>query len=141
MEQTEILLIDDSKDDALLTARTVEKARVANPIRHFDTGQAALYYLTEVLKDKPEAMLPAVILLDLKMAGMSGLEVLKALNRNPRFKGVLRVVLSNLHDLNSIKEAHAAGANSFLIKPLNPSDILNLIASYPAFWIRESRGR
>jgi CheY-like chemotaxis protein len=131
----ELLLVEDSDADAALVRRAMDSLSIANPVRHFSTGPEAMAYLNTVAQTAAITPPPASILfLDLVLPGMSGLEILEKIAAHPAFEKMLRVVLTNLSDLQTIKRAYSLGAQSFLIKPVQPADLQELIENFPGHW-------
>src|SRR3954467_13390393 len=131
----EIILVEDWECDAALLERALEAAGVANPIRYFRNGGEALWYLEKLsLEDSRPEMLPAVLFLDLKLPGASGLEILGSIRNSPAFARTLRIVLTQFGDFHSIKKAYLLGAHSFLSKPIRQQDLSELITVYPSYW-------
>jgi CheY-like chemotaxis protein len=133
MNENEILLIEDSDSDAQLAERALRTFGITNPIRRFSTGRAALEYLARV-HQKPPASIPSVLLLDLNLPDVHGLDILEYIRQQAIFQKTLRIVLSQIEDLASIKGAYARGANTFLAKPLTHAELVELIRSYPKHW-------
>jgi CheY-like chemotaxis protein len=137
----EVLLVEDSDADAELVLRALNRLEVANPVRRLRDGLQALTYLTQV--EQAAAIgpaLPAVLLLDIKLPGMSGFEILERIQHRPAFSGVLRIVLSNLDDTKSIKQAYGFGANSYLVKPVREADLGEIIKAFPGYWSFKTSG-
>jgi two-component system, response regulator len=131
----EIILVEDSDNDAALVRRALRSLSVANPIRHLETGTDALAYLNTVLETA--AVAPpsvSIIFIDLILPGMSGFEVLRHIAGQPAFAKTLRIVLTNLTDTDTIKRAYSLGAHSFLIKPIQSADLQELMTSFPSHW-------
>lgn len=130
-----ILLVEDEHDDADLLIRAFKKAGVQNPIRHLDNGDKALFYLkgSEAYTDRESNPLPALILLDLKLPGMSGLELLRWLRQQKNLRRIPVLVLTSETDAKYMDAAYDAGANSYLLKSVTPAEIervVNLITNY-----------
>jgi len=81
---------------------------------------------------------PSILLLDLKLPAVSGFEILSFLQGRPAFSELLKIVVSDLDDLESIRKAYGLGAHSFLTKPVHRSDLKELIRVYPAPWLLEN---
>jgi CheY-like chemotaxis protein len=81
------------------------------------------------------------LLLDLGLPGVSGFQILKYLQTRPAFAATLKLVISQLGDINSIKQAYALGAQSFLTKPINQTELRELITSFPSHWLLDAGGR
>ena len=131
----EILLIEDSDNDAALLRRAMDKLSIANPLRHFLNGTDALTYINGVIAAGPTVPPQvSVAFIDLILPGMSGFEILERITRQPAFENTLRIVLTNLTAVETIKRAYTSGAQSFLIKPIQPVDLSELIQTYPTHW-------
>ncbi|SRR5258706_3626537 len=131
----EILLVEDTDSDAELTLRTLKVVGVANPVRRIPDGAEAMAYLTRLEKTSDVAAGPSVLLLDVKLPGFTGFEILQRIKGRPALSKTLRVVLSQLDDTKSIKQAYAFGADSFLSKPVGELDLRELIRTFPGHWI------
>jgi CheY-like chemotaxis protein len=131
-----ILLADDSGDDAEFVQTALKTAGVGNSVVVVNDGQQAINYLRGEgdYSDRKRFPAPDVLLLDLAMPGVDGFEVLEWIRSQPSLKEMLVIVLSGLHGLREINRAYSLGANSFLIKPANPVEIANLVASFPEYW-------
>jgi len=130
-----ILLVEDEASDAELLIRAFKKAGVQNPIRHLDNGDAALFYLQgiDTYVDRDKNPLPALILLDLKLPGMSGLELLRWLRQQKNLRRIPVLILTSENDARLMDAAYDAGANSYLLKSVSPDEIervVNLITNY-----------
>lgn len=133
---SEILLVEDSESDADSIERAFRAAAVANPIRRLRTGTAAAEYLAEVARslDKPNLKMPSVLVLDLKLPGISGFHILEQIGKTPAFSKILRIVISQMENTQEIKGAYRMGAQSFITKPVTPEDVQELIKTYPGYW-------
>jgi CheY-like chemotaxis protein len=131
----EILLIEDSPPDADLVTRALKEEGIANPIRWIRDGSEALRCLQDVeLLAAIGPPVPSILLVDLKLPGLSGFEILENIQGKPAFRGMLRIVLSNLGDLENIKRAYRCGAHSFLTKPVQSENLRELIVAFPGNW-------
>jgi len=137
----EIVLIEDSDSDARLVQRTLQLSGVYNPVRHYWTGQEALTGLSAAEKraNKGEGNVPGILIIDLKLPDMTGYDILVWLQSRKAYHGTLRLVLSQIEDIPSIKKAYALGANSFLSKPASQQDLDELIRVYPTHWMLQRR--
>ena len=131
----EILLVEDSDEDAQLLRLALKRAGIANPVRHLFDGLTAGILLREIDRVGPVSpLLPGVLLIDLKLPGMSGFDLLELTQKSNAFAGTLRIVLSQLDDTQSIKRAYALGARSFLTKPVSSYDLIELTTAFPEYW-------
>src|ERR1051326_572073 len=115
------LLVEDSESDVVLIQRAFVTAKIVNPLVIVSTAEDAMSYLLGVgrYKDREEFPLPSLILLDLKLPGMDGFEFLKWLRQQPGIHALRVVVLSSSDSVRDIDQAYKAGANSFLVKPVD----------------------
>jgi CheY-like chemotaxis protein len=134
-----ILLVDDLEDDRLLVRRAFEKAAVSNPLHCVSSGEEAIQYLggTGPYANRAEHPLPDLILLDLKMPGMDGFEVLVWLRQQPGFRSIPVVVLTSSDLIKDVNRAYALGANSFLVKPLDFQNYTELGKVINEYWLRK----
>ena len=129
MNTTPILLVEDSEDDIMLVRLAMQKAGVTLPLEVVTSGEQAIEYLggTNGYSDWHRFPLPSIVLLDLKMPGMSGFDVLKWVRQKPGLKA-LRVAVLTSSDLPSeIKTAHDLGANIFLTKPVQLERLIEIM--------------
>src|SRR2546428_5372236 len=140
MPMPEIVIIEDSEVDAELLRRALNRVGVSSPIRFFSKGEDAISYLKKGAEAPGSGVpIPAVIFIDLKLPGLSGFQVIEELKQLPAVAKSLKIVISNLDDIQSIKRAYAAGAQSFLTKPLDESELRELIRCFPGHWSSSSR--
>ena len=110
-----ILIVEDEPVDADLLQRAVRRVGVKNPIRWVTNGEEALRYLLgqHEFQDRVAYPVPRVIITDIKMPQMSGLELLKWVYENPKFRVVPIVVMTSSHRQSDVDEAFRLGANAF----------------------------
>ena len=131
----EIILVEDSEADAALLRRALNYFSIANPIRHFYGGAEAVAYLDAVAQTAAINPPPiSTFFLDLVLPGTSGLQILQHIANQPIFDKTLRIILTNLCDTDTIKRCYSLGAHSFLIKPIQTSELSELIAAFPGYW-------
>jgi CheY-like chemotaxis protein len=128
-----ILLVEDTETDAALIQRALKLAGITNPIHRICDGAETLGYLEHAERNPSE--LPSILLLDLNLPKVDGIRILEWLQRRPAFGKMLRIVVSHLDSMQTIKEAYAAGAQSYLTKPLHQSEVNHLIVSFPGYWL------
>jgi CheY-like chemotaxis protein len=135
--QSELLLVDDNEDDVLLVRRAFAQARILNPLRIVRTGEEAVEYIsgTGRYANRAEYPLPGVVLLDLKMPGMSGFDVLRWIRLQPGFGSLRVVVLTSSQDIRDVSAAYQLGANSFLVKPVDFERLVEISQALNGYWL------
>src|SRR5271169_3287169 len=119
-EPVMVMLVEDNMDHAELVMRTLEDHRIANRIRHFTDGQSALDYLLRQGEfwDPAASPRPHVILLDLRLPRVDGLQVLEVIKENEELKTIPVVILTTSEAEKDVARAYNHYANSYLVKPL-----------------------
>lgn len=132
-----ILLVEDNPDDAMLIERAIRKANLAAPLYKVEDGQAAVDYLsgTGVYADRTQHPLPTLILLDIKLPKRSGLEVLQWIRSVPQLARLVVVMLTSSREHKDIDQAYAHSANSYLVKPIGPTQMLDLVKTLGLYWL------
>lgn len=127
----EILLIEDNPDDAGLTIHALRKHNLANNVLHLHDGEEALNYLfSEVMPG-----IPKVILLDLKMPKVDGIEVLRKIKSDEQRKIIPVVVLTSSKEERDILESYKLGVNAYIVKPVDFDKFVKAIAEIGFFWL------
>ncbi|MCX5973509.1 MAG: response regulator [Coprothermobacterota bacterium] len=140
MEQynaVEILLVEDNPNDVELTLRALKENKLANRIQVVEEGAAALDFLfaNGVFTQRDVEALPKVVLLDLKLPKVSGLEVLRAIKSDERTKLVPVVVLTSSQEERDIVESYHLGANSYITKPVDFDNFVKSISELGLYWL------
>jgi CheY-like chemotaxis protein len=132
-----ILLVDDQQDDARLVQRCFERARILNPLMVLNSGQDCVKYLSGAgeFSDREEFPLPALLLLDLRMPGMDGYEVISWIRSRPEFQKLRIVVLTGFGDMASVSKAYQQGANSFITKPMDFEKFIEISQTFGGLWL------
>ena len=125
----EIVLVEDSDEDAELTLRALKRRNFANTVHRIHDGAAALDYFFEQDENGQAKALPRVVLLDLKLPKVNGLEVLRRLKDDERTRAVPVVVLTSSKEDRDLEEAYRRGANSYIVKPFNAQTLKSKIES------------
>ena len=135
-EQAVILLVEDREDDVLLLKRSFQQAGITNPMQVVSNGEEALNYLSGTGKysNRAEFPLPDLVLLDLKMPKVDGFEVLRWIRAQRELSGMRVVVLSSSESIRDVNLAYALGANSFLVKPSDFNDFVELSGFINDYW-------
>lgn len=133
-----ILLVEDNEDDVFLMQRALVAARVANPVVVVRDGEDAIRYLAGAApyQDRAANPLPAVVFLDLKIPFKSGHEVLAWIRAQSALESLVVVVLTSSDEPSDLRRAYSLGANSYLMKPLSPSQLTSLAQAFNWSWLR-----
>jgi CheY-like chemotaxis protein len=136
-EQSVILLVEDRGDDILLVQRAFARAKVVNPLFVVRSGEEAITYLQGEGKysNRAEYPLPDLLLLDLKMPGLDGFDVLKWVRSQPAFKALRVVVLTSSEEVYDVDKAYNLGANSFLVKPSSFDNYVEVLRAMNGYWM------
>lgn len=128
-----ILLVEDNPLDIDLTIRAFKKHHFMNPIEVVRDGEEALARIPGwETGDDP---LPLLILLDLKLPKVDGMEVLRIIKEHPKFKVLPIVVLTSSSEDNDIKTAYELGANSYIVKPVDFDKFVSVAADIEIYWL------
>ncbi|MDB6123719.1 MAG: two-component system response regulator [Pedosphaera sp.] len=135
-----ILLVEDNEDDVFFMEQAKGRAGIQNPMQVAHNGQEAIDYLQGAGKytDRSQFPLPFLILLDLKLPLVMGLDVLKWIRERPEFETVLVVVLTSSREDRDIDTAYRIGANSYLVKPPTAQKLTELVKCLGDYWIRQN---
>lgn len=133
----EILLVEDNPYDAELTIRALKKRNLANHLLHVSDGQAALDYLfgTGAYEGRDVHHQPKVVLLDLKLPKVDGMEVLRRLRADERTKLVPVVILTSSHEDRDLLTSYEYGANSYTVKPVEFENFSEAVSKLGLFWL------
>lgn len=137
MSHKMILLVEDNADDEALTIRALNKSKVANKIDVVRDGAEALEYLfcTGAFADRDPFDLPQVILLDLKLPKVDGLEVLRRIRADPRTRMLPVVILTSSKEDQDRVSAYTSGANSYVRKPVDFNQFVDAIGHLGLYWL------
>ena len=132
-----ILLAEDDENQVLLTRRAFQQAGLLNPLIAVEDGDQAVAYLKGEGKydNREEFPLPALLLLDLKMPNKDGFEVLTWIRQQPTLSALRVVVLTTSDRILDVNRAYQLGANSFLTKPIDFRDFVQLTVSIRGHWL------
>ena len=136
ISELEILLVEDNPHDAELTIRALKKHQAANNIVHLKDGAEALDFIFAegAYKDRNIQNRPKVILLDLKMPKVDGIEVLKKVKGNNITRKIPVVVLTSSREDPDIDKCYELGANSYIVKPVEFNNFLKAIRDLGLYW-------
>ena len=130
-----ILIAEDSAADAEMAIDALREAKLANPIVHVEDGVEALdYLLHRGAFDGRGKGNPAVVLLDIKMPRLDGLEVLKQMRDDERLKRIPVVILSSSREESDLVESWNLGVNAYVVKPVDVSQFFSAVQIVGQFW-------
>ncbi len=132
-----ILLAEDNPDDVLLTQRAFKKSNVLNELIVVRDGEEAINFLFAQgkYKDRDRNILPELVLLDLKMPKLDGLQVLKRIREDPRTKQLPVVILTTSKEENDVVKSYCLGANSFISKPVDFDQFIEAVKQLGLYWL------
>ena len=132
-----ILLVEDNPDDEALTLRALKSSNIANEVVVTRDGVEALDYLfgTGAYADRDTRVMPQVVLLDLKLPKMNGLDVLRRLRDDERTKPLPVVVLTSSDEERDIIESYGLGANSYIRKPVAFAQFTEAVRQLGLYWL------
>lgn len=135
-QQVDILLAEDSKADAEMTLRTLKRRGIANNIEWVRNGVEALDYLhcEGRYADRPNGY-PKLVLLDLKMPKMDGLQVLKQMKADPRTKAIPVVMMTSSREEGDLVTSYELGVNSYVVKPVDFTEFAETVAQVGMYWM------
>jgi two-component system, response regulator len=136
-EAVDILLVEDNPQDAELTIRALKKHNLANRLIAVEDGAEALDFIFCRGKHatRGNGHSPKVILLDLKLPKVSGLEVLRTLKQDEKTRAIPVVIVSSSREDPDIKTAYALGANSYVVKPVDFDSFAEAVSSLGLYWL------
>ena len=133
----EILIVEDTPEDLDLTLRSLRKAKITNHIQVARDGEEALEFIfcegpfaERKIEDGPK-----VILLDLKLPKIDGLEVLQRIKSDPRTKSIPVVVLTSSREQSDVVESYNLGVNSYIVKPVNFEQFSEAVQKLGMYWL------
>lgn len=141
LQEIEVLLIEDNPYDAELTLTAFRKSNLANRIHHVKDGAAALQFLfgEGPYSARNVEIQPKVVLLDLKLPKVDGLEVLRAVKADERTKFIPIVVLTSSREERDIVESYRLGVNSYIVKPVDFEKFIQSVSELGFYWLLLNR--
>jgi two-component system response regulator len=137
MDMRPILLVEDSPDDVALTLRAFRKNRILNEVVVARDGVEALDYLfaTGAYSDRDPTAVPAIVLLDLKLPRLDGLEVLRRLRADARTQLLRVIVLTSSKEETDVVRSYTHGANSYIRKPVDFDSFMSAVGQLGLYWL------
>ena len=136
MDRT-ILLVEDDPNDVFFMKRAMKLAEMTNPVHVISDGRDALHYLDGAgeYSDRAKFPLPSLVLLDLKLPHVMGLDVLKWIREQPELRTVIVLVFTASKLSPDISKAYFLGANSYLVKPSEPDELIQMVRLIKQYWL------
>lgn len=136
-DHIDILLVEDNVDDAELTIRALKKNKTVNSLLHFNNGTDALDYIfcEGIYKTRSIKSIPRLILLDLKMPRVDGIEILRRIKWDERTKMIPTVILTSSKEESDISDSYKLGANSYFVKPVDFENFVEAISCLTHYWL------
>jgi CheY-like chemotaxis protein len=139
-EQVEILLVEDNERDAELTMRALKKGGLANKLLWVKDGQQALDYLFRQGEfSGREDVVPRLVLLDLKMPRVDGIEVLKLVKAQESTKRIPVVVMTSSQEEKDLDQTYDLGVNSYIVKPVDFAAVADIVRQAGFYWLAINR--
>ena len=140
--KVDILLVEDNANDAELTMRALRHNKIVNDILLAEDGVEALdiLFCRDSYKDRSFSNPPKLVLLDLKLPKISGMEVLKKLKSDSRTAKIPIVILTSSIESNDLKRCYEMGANSYIVKPYDLEDFTKAVSTAGLYWLVINEG-
>jgi two-component system, response regulator len=141
MERVEILLAEDNDKDAEMTQRALRKHNLGNRLHWVKDGAEALefIYCTGAYAARDPDALPRLILLDLKMPKVDGIEVLRRIKSEERTRYLPVVMMTSSNEERDVVESYRLGVNSYIVKPIEFSAFVDVVAKIGLYWVVANR--
>ena len=135
--EIEVLLVEDNASDAEMTTRALKKNNLSNKLLHLTDGSEALDFIFAegAYSGRQVGSIPKVILLDLKMPKISGIEVLRRIKTDERTRKIPVVMLTSSKEDPDIEACYALGVNSYVVKPVDFNEFQKAISNVGLFWL------
>src|SRR6185436_14140746 len=132
-----LLLVEDNSDDVFFMKRALKAADILNPLQVAEDGQQAIDYLngTGEFADRIRFPLPCLVLLDLKLPGKDGHEVLQWIREQTELKSLVVIILTTSRESRDIDQTYLLGANSFLVKPPRADTLVEMMKALKLYWL------
>jgi CheY-like chemotaxis protein len=137
MNEVEILLVEDNPDDLEMSLHALRKAKIANRIQVARDGQEALDFIfcEGAFASRNMENAPRVVLLDLKLPKVDGLEVLKRIKSDHRTRKIPVVILTSSKEQNDVIESYDLGTNSYIVKPVSLDQFVAAVQNLGMYWL------
>ena len=130
----EILLVEDSPDDACLTIEALKDGKVRNQVHHVEDGEEAMHFLRHTSR-YAQSPRPDLVLLDLCLPRKSGREVLEEIKEDPELRRIPVVIMTTVEDRDEVRAAYDRHANCYVNKPVDLDEFIGVVRSIEDFWL------
>jgi CheY-like chemotaxis protein len=136
-----ILLVEDDENDAMLLRMAFERNSITNPVQWVKDGLEAVAYLNGdgIFGDRTKYPFPEVLLVDLKMPRMSGLELLAWINEHPEFRIIPTIIMTSSRQELDIETAYKLGANTYMTKPIAFDQLAQMVKLTHEYWAMSAK--
>jgi CheY-like chemotaxis protein len=139
-QQLEILLVEDNANDAEMTLRALKRNNLANKVHWVKDGEQALdYVFSRGTYAGRDPALPRLVMLDLKMPKVDGIEVLRALKANAATRAIPVVIMTSSNEEKDVVASYDLGVNSYIVKPVQFEAFLETVAKIGLYWVLSNR--
>lgn len=140
-ERIDILLVEDNSNDAEMTQRALRRHNLGNRVIWVKDGADALDFLfcRGAYADRDRAVPPKLVLLDLKMPKVDGIEVLRQLKADASMRSIPVVVMTSSNEERDVVESYRLGVNSYIVKPVDFAAFLEVVAKIGLYWVLTNR--
>jgi CheY-like chemotaxis protein len=135
-----ILVVEDDENDLMFVKLAMKEAGISNPIQVARDGQEVLDYFqgTGKFADRAEFPLPYLVLLDLKLPFVMGLDVLAWIRNQPQFQSTIVIAFTSSHHTGDVGSAYQLGANAYLVKPAEMDELEGMMKTLKDFWLTKN---
>lgn len=140
-DQVEILLAEDNPRDAEMTMRALRRINLGNKVHWVKDGEEALDFLLRkgVYQDREPSQIPKLVLLDIKMPKVDGIEVLRQVKSNESLQWIPVVVMTSSNEERDVVESYKLGVNSYIVKPVQFAAFVETVANVGLYWLVTNR--
>jgi len=141
VDQMEILLVEDNPADAEMTLRALRRNNLANKVHWVKDGEQALEYMfrSGAYAGRDPVLAPKLVMLDIKMPKVDGIEVLRRIKANDETRSVPVVVMTSSNEERDVVESYRLGVNSYIVKPVQFEAFLETVAKIGLYWVITNR--
>jgi CheY-like chemotaxis protein len=135
-----ILIVENEENDVLFLRHAFKKAGIQHPLQVVESGQEAIAYLKGegAFSDRVRYPVPLLVLLDLKLKGVDGIDVLRWLRRESSYPTLPVIILSGSILADDISEAYLSGANSYIGKVADPAELAEIVSDFSNWWLKRN---